>query len=42
LGPTGAPEEVDLFAPADAKEVGTVEQQREMVLRFHGLRQHRR
>jgi hypothetical protein len=39
-GPADAvPEEVDLFAPADAKEIGTVEQQRETVFRFHGLRQ---
>ncbi|PWU59138.1 hypothetical protein DLE60_17985 [Micromonospora globispora] len=32
------PEEVDLFAPADVGEIGTVEEQRDAVLRFHGLR----
>lgn len=32
-------ETVDLFAPADASEIGTVEEQREAVFRFHGLRQ---
>ncbi|MEU5948563.1 hypothetical protein ABZ793_23800 [Micromonospora sp. NPDC047465] len=37
----GALEEVDLFAPADAKEIGTVEQQRESALRFYGLRHQR-
>ncbi|MEU7656661.1 hypothetical protein AB0C42_14485 [Micromonospora taraxaci] len=39
-GPTeGAPEEVDLFAPAAAEEIGTVEQQRERAFRFWGLPQ---
>ncbi|MFG3702112.1 hypothetical protein ACGF5C_30075 [Micromonospora sp. NPDC047620] len=37
----GALEEVDLFAPADAKEIGTVEQQLESAFRFYGLRQRR-
>ncbi|WP_328423813.1 hypothetical protein OG470_12390 [Micromonospora sp. NBC_00389] len=32
------PEEVDMFAAAGAKEIGTVEEQREAVSRFHGLR----
>ncbi|TDC61606.1 hypothetical protein E1258_11050 [Micromonospora sp. KC207] len=34
-----APETVDLFAPADVGEIGTVEEQRAAVFRFHGLRQ---
>ncbi len=30
-------EEVDLFAPAQPHEIGSIEQQRQAVFRFHGL-----
>ncbi|MFI6457011.1 hypothetical protein ACIBF6_36305 [Streptosporangium amethystogenes] len=36
--PGDAFEEVDLFAPAQPCEIGSIEQQREAVLRFHGPR----
>lgn len=40
--PIGRPfAQVDMFAPADVTEIGTVEQQRENVFRFYGLRRQR-
>jgi hypothetical protein len=35
--PGDAHEEVDLFAPAQPHEIGSIEQQRKAVFRFHGL-----
>ncbi|MET8054643.1 hypothetical protein ABZU75_44430 [Streptosporangium sp. NPDC005286] len=35
--PGDAFEEVDVFAPAQPCEIGSIEQQREAVMRFHGL-----